>query len=212
VSPKVGCLYSAHQLESIGFRTSSRKSYSPIRILNDDVLLHIFYVYLLDIKDEEEEENVRLVRKWSRQCWWYKLASVCQRWRQLILASTSRLDPHLLCTYSVPIADMLAHSPPLPHTVFYDDCNREMTAEDEEGILLALSQCDRVHRVALWIPATKLSEFTMPMNEEFPILEHMCIESRSHHSTHLPSLESFRAPNLRHMWTTCLPIASHLPP
>jgi hypothetical protein len=38
---------------------------------------------------------------------------------------------------------MLAHSPPLPLTVFDDDSNREMTAEDEEGILLALGHSDR---------------------------------------------------------------------
>jgi hypothetical protein len=107
---------------------------------------------------------------------------------------------------------MLAHSPPLPLTVFYDDCNREMTAEDEEGILLALSHCDRVRRVALWIPTPELSKFTTPMNEEFPILQRMCIESRSRHSTHITSLETFRAPNLRYMWTTCLPVASPLLP
>ena len=200
-------LFYAPTRESIG--SLSDKPYLPINILNDDVLLHIFYVYLLDIKDEEE--NFRLVRKWCHQRWWYKPAWVCRRWRQLILASPSRLDLHLLCTYRVPVADMLAHSPPLPLTIFYDNCNREMTAKDEEGVLLALSHCDRLHRVALFIPGTKLGKFTPPINEEFPILERMCIWSRPHDSTYLASLKTFRAPNLRHMWTICLPVASPLP-
>ena len=45
---------------------------SPVVILNDDVLLNIFNIYRLDITDEEEDENVRLVRRWDRQLWWYK--------------------------------------------------------------------------------------------------------------------------------------------
>jgi hypothetical protein len=201
-------LFHAPTRQSIGSLSDS--PYSPIHTLNNDVILHIFYVYLLEMKDEEEDENVRWKR--CRQRWWYKPAWVCRRWRQLILASPSRLDLHLLCTYGVPVGDMLAHSPPLPLTIFYDDCSREMTAEDEDSILLALSHCDRVHRVALGIPASKLGKFTTPMNEEFPILERMSIQARSHDSSHLASLKAFRAPSLRHMWTSCIPIQSPLPP
>jgi hypothetical protein len=203
-------LFHAPTRESIG--SHNDKPYSLIHTLNDDVLLHILYVYLLDIKDEDDDENVRLVRRWCRQRWWYKLASVCRRWWKLILTPPSRLDLHLLCTYGVPVAEMLAHSPPLPLTVFYDDSTREMTAEDEEGALVALGHSECLHRIALQIPASKLLKFTTPMNKEFPILERMFIESRYHGSTDFASLETFRAPNLRHIWTSCLPIPSPLPP
>ncbi|KAH9974302.1 hypothetical protein BGW80DRAFT_1559832, partial [Lactifluus volemus] len=103
--------------------------------LNDDILLNIFHLYQLDYlytRDEEDssDRNVRL--RWDRQRWWYKLAQVCRRWRCLILAYPIRLDINLLCSYGVPVADMLAHSPPLPLTIWYSNGDREMTAKDEE--------------------------------------------------------------------------------
>jgi hypothetical protein len=72
--------------------------------------------------------------RWDRQRWWYKLAQVCRHWRNIILESPSWLDLHIYCTNGVPVADMLAHSPPLPLTIDYHILNREMTAEDESGI------------------------------------------------------------------------------
>jgi hypothetical protein len=70
-------------------------------------------------------------------------------------------------SYDVPVADMLAHSPPLPLTIWYtNDGNREMTAEDEEGALHALSQRDRAHCIALWMPAPNLGKFIMTMNSQ----------------------------------------------
>jgi hypothetical protein len=81
---------------------------SPIRILNDDILLNIFYSYRLHIKDEEDGENIRF--SWDRQRWWYRLAQVSRKWRYLIIASPIQLDIHLLSTYGVPIADMLARA------------------------------------------------------------------------------------------------------
>jgi hypothetical protein len=99
---------------------------TTILTLNDDVLLNLFRLYQLGVADEGEDENGILILDWDRQRWWYKLAQVCRRWRYLILASPSRLDLHLFCTYDVPVADMLAHSPPLPLTICYDDLDSEM--------------------------------------------------------------------------------------
>jgi hypothetical protein len=147
---------------------------------------------------------------WDRQRWWYRLAQVSRKWRHLILASPIRLDIHLLCTYDVPIADMLAHSPPLPLTIWYTKADREMTAEDEEGALLALSHRDRVHRIALWMPAPKLCKFIAAMDEAYPALERICIGSLPRDSTSPTFPETFQAPNLRHVWTTWRPIGSPL--
>ncbi|KAI0276410.1 hypothetical protein BGY98DRAFT_986246, partial [Russula aff. rugulosa BPL654] len=49
---------------------------------------------------------------WVEERWWYRLAHVCQRWRNLILGSATYLGLCLVCTYGTPVADMLAHSPP----------------------------------------------------------------------------------------------------
>src|SRR5712692_12073835 len=64
---------------------------------------------------------------WDQGRWWYKLAHVCQRWRNLILGSASYLDLSLLCTNGI-------------------------TAEDEEGMILALRQRHRVRHLRLFFP------------------------------------------------------------
>ena len=112
-----------------------------IHILDDDSLLNIFYLYRpFFLGEDEKEEADRLVGgwgRWDRGRWWYRLAHVCQRWRNLILGSASYLGLSLVCTNGTPVETMLAHSPPLPLTVDYIGSDR-LTAEDEEGILLSL--------------------------------------------------------------------------
>jgi hypothetical protein len=207
VSPKAHHpLFRALTFDSIELTDNPRGS--PIQGLNDELLLNIIYLYRLHIEGEEYGENTRI--NWDRQRWWYKLAQVSRKWRHLILSFPIRLDIHLLCTYGVPIADMLAHSPPLPLAICYSNDDHEMTAEDEEGALLALSHRDRVHRIALWMPAQNLCKFIAAMDEEYPILEHICIGSRPRGSTSPSFPETFQAPNLRHVWTTCHPIGSPL--
>jgi len=55
----------------------------------------------------------------------------------------------LVCTDGTPVADMLAHSPPLPLVIDYDHENPDMAAEDKEGFTLAFQEHDRVRRVRL---------------------------------------------------------------
>jgi hypothetical protein len=88
--------------------------------------------------------------------WWYKLVHVCRRWWHLILSSPVRLGLHPVCTYDTPVADMLAHSPPLPLIITYLDENRDASVEDEGAILLALQDRDRVRRIGLMVSARKL--------------------------------------------------------
>jgi hypothetical protein len=187
--------------------TSSKRRHSPIYILNDDALLHIFYIYHLHLQDVYENEDGIIVLAWKRQRWWYKLAQVSRRWRYLILESRSTLDLHLFCTNGVPVADMLAHSPPLPLTIFYPFCFM-MTAEDAAGALLALSHRDRVRRISLKITARHLNKFIPAMDGLFPILEQLEISPL----TELTLPQTFHAPNLRRLrlWCTALPIRSLL--
>jgi hypothetical protein len=176
------------------------------------VLLHIFYIYRLHVQDEYEDENGLRVVHWERQRWWYKLAHVSRQWRYLILASGSVLDLHLLCTYGVPVADMLSHSPSLPLTVYYMASDRTMTAaEDEEGALLALSHCDRVHHIALWMPAPKLGKFIPAMDGSFPILERLFVMSQPEEETNLTLPQTFQAPNLRRLSLGCIAVPIRSP-
>jgi hypothetical protein len=167
------------------------------------VLLNIFDLYRL-AEPVQYDENTILNVTWRRHRWWYKLAHVCRLWRNLILESPSRLDLHLFCTVGVPVADMLAHSPLLPLTVSYHTMGRKITAEDESGILLALSYRDRVHHIDIWI--LNPGKFVAVMDDQFPVLKHMNIQSWN--EVVLPV--TFEAPNLRllRLSMASLPIGS----
>jgi hypothetical protein len=201
-------LISSQTCEFIGL--NSHRRHSPIHKLNHDVLLHTFHLYWLGEPDETYDPQSGMVISWLGQRWWYKLAHVCRQWRNIILQSPSRLDLHLLCTNGVPVADMLTHSPPLPLTIYYrSDC--EITAEDESGILLALSHHDRVRRICFW-KLPNVGKFVMVMNDQFQTLERMYIINMRHSQTEVDLPVTFQAPNLRQLilWTTRLPIQSPL--
>jgi F-box-like len=175
-------------------------------ILNDDILLNIFHLYRLTDPDEYDREKTGKVFAWSRQRWWYRLAHVCRQWRSLILESPSRLDLHLYCTNGVPVADMLTHSPPLPLTIYYHNAQK-ITAEDESGILLALSHRDRVRRIKFF-ELPNLGKFVTAMDDQFPILERLYLNFQ----TEVALPETFQAPNLRNLslGTASIPMGSPL--
>jgi hypothetical protein len=54
------------------------------------------------------------------------------------LCVASHLCLSFVCSYGRPVTDMLANSLPLPLAIDYVEEDREITAEDEGGILLAL--------------------------------------------------------------------------
>ena len=93
---------------------------------------------------------------------------------------------------------MLAHSPHLPITVDY--CSKDgITAEDEEGILLALEQRHRVCHLRLTFPVQNLQKLVMAIDEEFPILEYLIVYPPEKDSTALMLPETLQAPHLRHL-------------
>src|ERR1700761_7053883 len=114
---------------------------ASIHILDDDALLNVFYLYRPFLFGEDEDEDVQIgggSEGWERGRWWYDLAHVCQRWRRVILGAASYLGISLVCPVGTPVADMLAHSPPLPLDIDYIKLDAEIAAEDEEGAILAL--------------------------------------------------------------------------
>ena len=93
---------------------------------------------------------------------------------------------------------MLAHSPSLPLVIDY--FGDRFTAEDEEGIFLALAQRDRVRRIRFLMPFLKLQNLIIAIDEEYPILEYLILADRSEEkSTVLILPETLQTPHLRHV-------------
>jgi hypothetical protein len=183
----------------------NRPRTASIHILDDDSLLHVFYVYRPFLSGEDQDDNARHRggdEIETRGRWWYKPAQVCQRWRNIIFSSASYLGISLVCTYGTPVADMLANSPPLPLIVHYATEGRDITTDDEQEIIFALKQRHRVLRVRLFPPDTSLQEkFIAVMDEEYPILEYLIIGLPDEdNSTILIFPENLQAPHLRLLW------------
>jgi hypothetical protein len=103
---------------------------------------------------------------------------------------------------------MLAHSPPLPLVIdYYED---DVTAEEEEAIILALAQRDRVRRIRFYIPVLKLQKLFMAIDGEYPILEYLILVDPSEEkSTVFILSETLQTPRLRHLTVDCsIPIRS----
>jgi hypothetical protein len=179
---------------------------ASIHILNDDCLLNIFHLYRPYLLGEDGDESDRFIggKKWDRGRWWYELAHVCQRWRNVILGSTSYLGVSLVCTNGTPVADMLDHSPPLPLDIDYqfDGDNDIIPEEEEEGAILALKQYDRVRRVRLATPFVTgfVQKLITAADDEYPILEYLIIvDPTEDESSTLIFPETLQAPHLRHL-------------
>ena len=189
---------------------------ASIHILDDDSLLNVFHLYRPFFLGEDEDESTRRWggnKSWAHARWWYELSHVCQRWRRIILGSASYLGLSLVCTFGTPVADMLAHSPPLPLDVdhFYD--NVEIAAEDGEGAILALKHYNRVRRVRLILPVTSLQRLIVAMDDEYPILEYLIIAHPDEDKSSISQIsETLQAPNLRHLYLAgfALPMGSRL--
>ncbi|KAI9510341.1 hypothetical protein F5148DRAFT_599245 [Russula earlei] len=177
-----------------------RWSAPPIHILDHDSLLNIFSLSRPVLVDDAEADSDHILDggEWGRERWWYKLVHVCQRWRNLILGSASYLQLCLVCTYGVPVADMLAHSPRLPLIIDYINVNRDIT-EDEGRILLALQHRDRVRRIRLEMSISNLQKLIVAIEDDFPVLEFLYVGPPSRQDTSLTLSKSLRAPHLRHL-------------
>src|SRR5712675_2443311 len=172
-----------------------------IHILDQDSLLHIFYLCRPVLLDASETENIRIFQGgvWTRERWWYKLAQVCRRWRYLILGSANHLGLSLVCSRGTPVARMLENSPPLPLIIDHVYHSDSISTEDEEGMMLALQHHHRVRRIRLRISVPNLQKVIAALGNEFPVLEWLYIQPPVKQDRSLVLPESFRAPRLRHL-------------
>jgi len=186
---------------SLAKPTVDRYHSTSIHILDDDSLLNIFRLYRPVLIDEEKDDEIDILirEEWKRERWWYKLVQVCRRWRYLILGSASHLGLCLLCTYGTPVADMLAHSPPLPLIIDHFNESLDITIEDEEDLLLALQHRDRVRRIRLHMPVTNLRKLLIAIDEEFPMLEYLFLWNPNDDNTSLILPKTFQAPHLQRL-------------
>lgn len=128
---------------------------------------------------------------------------------------TSYSGQHPTCDFasSVHLArQLLAHSLPLPLIIDYDffDAYLDITTEDEEGILLALEQRDRIRRVRLRVSVLNLQKFTMAINGA---LEYLIMEPSTDFETAALMLpETLQMAYLRHLVLLCfaLPVGCRL--
>jgi hypothetical protein len=151
-----------------------------IGILDVDVLLNIFRLYL---------------HRSSR--YWPTLTHVCRRWRQIILGVPLGLDLRLFCGYGMPVSKSLDCWPPLPLVVTYGGSPilESPAPEDEDDIMAALKQSDRVRSISLTVTNSLLKKLST-ISEPFSELEELVLLSRDNVRLTLPS--SFRWGQLLH--------------
>ena len=131
-----------------------------------------------------------------------------------MLESASHLRLSLVCARGSPVADMLAHSP-LPLTIDHFDKDQDITAEDEEGIILALQHRDRVHRIRLRKSVSISQRVVSALDGEVPIMEYLLIEAQRFHWPFVEGTmilpKTFRAPRLRHLLLMSFDFAIYSP-
>ena len=98
-----------------------------------------------------------------------------------MLESASHLRLSLLCARGTLVAEMLAHSPPLPLIIDNLSKKYNITAEnqDSKGIVLALQHHDRMRRIRLGgiFMFQKLNQ-ARAFGGEYPILEFLHVVPR----------------------------------
>ncbi|KAH9018086.1 hypothetical protein EDB84DRAFT_1581626, partial [Lactarius hengduanensis] len=140
----------------------------PIRImiekLSDEVLLSIFRYYL----DASPRFWIRVV-----------LVHICRKWRRIVFASSQALRLRLFYTHGSPFLKALNHWPSLPIVVEYGG-SLELdppAPEDDDNIMAALEQSDRVSSISLTVTYSLLKKL-YAIESPFSELEHLVLLSR----------------------------------
>ena len=144
----------------------------PVTIekLPDEVLLEIFI--------QEREFALKRPSSGPWEWEWKRLAHVCQRWRSLVFASPRRLELRLYYTYRKSIIQDsdLCCWPPFPIAIFYPQSPPSETP-DEDNIIAALKHHNRVCEINFALTSTLLEKSALLMQEPFPALEQLRLES-----------------------------------
>ena len=140
---------------------------------------------------------------------WPRLIHVCRKWRRLVFLHGQSLQLQLFCTHGTPVKKNLdCWHRALPIVVAYGGSPGldPPTLEDENDIMAALNQPDRVHSISLTITSSLLEKLTT-IERPFSKLEHLILLSGDEVQLTLPS--AFRwGQHLRHLHSTRIVIPS----
>ncbi|KAI0294157.1 hypothetical protein BC826DRAFT_1012656 [Russula brevipes] len=172
-----------------------RRRSVTIDMLPDDVLLIIFHLYRIDDG----------YYSWP----WHKLVQVCQKWRQLVFASSQRLDLQLVCSPRVDVGELLDVWPPMPIIIeyFHDSTSPPPVPRGWTNIVTALQHPGRVSSVSLVnLRGFLFDGLATAMQEPFPVLTFLRLHSYPDMAQALPHmfLGGF-APGLQYLWLNGVP-------
>jgi len=147
-----------------------------IDMLHDDVLLEIFDYY-------------RRLVSWHDGLWmWQNLLHVCRRWRYIVLESPRRLDLQIECHRSTPTRKLLDIWPPFPISISSYPWSREGT-RGNHNIFAALQRCKRISQIDFSdITCMEVEQFAAAMDEPFPILTDLCVQTFEKDSDLVPPI------------------------
>ena len=168
---------------------------ATVEKLSDNVLLNIFCYFLDDSPG-----------------YWPRLVHICHKWRCIVLASPQALHIRLFCTHGTPVLKTLHCWPTLSIIVQYGGLPNidPPTPDDEENIVSALKQSDRVSSISLTVTSSLLEKLSA-IEMIFPELEDLVLLSRDIVPLTLPS--TFRwGPRLRCLHLTGIIFLSLLRP
>jgi hypothetical protein len=145
--------------------------WSSIEVLSDDVLLIIFRHY--------RDATPRI---------WHTLAGVCQRWRLVVFTLPRTLNLLLYCLPGTPVLKTLDSWPPLPIIIQYGGLPNldPPTLEDDDNVIAALKQSDRVRSISLTLTSSLLEKFSA-IFDPFSELEELALLSQDNMPLTLPS-------------------------
>lgn len=119
---------------------------------------------------------------------WHVLVHVSRKWRQIVFASPNRLGLRLHCTPTTPVRKTLNIWPPLPIFVEQPANLPRHPSLDDDNLIAAFEEHDRVCVIALHgLRHCQLERFAAVMQEPFPALTHLCLESDNGVTPALPA-------------------------
>jgi hypothetical protein len=119
---------------------------------------------------------------------WLRLAHVCRIWRRIVFASPRELRLQLFFTHGTPVPKIIDYWPALPIVAEYGGSLAldPPAPEDEDDIMAALKQSDRVTSIRLTVTSSVL-EWLCAIEGPFSELEHLVLLTRDSVRLTLPS-------------------------
>jgi hypothetical protein len=134
---------------------------------------------------------------------WQSLVHVCRRWRSVVFGSPHRLNLHLVCTSKTPARKTLDVWPALPVLIKDSNC----LTQRADNLVAVLEHKGRVDKIELFdVNSSPLKKVLAAMQEPFPQLTHLLLESHDETVPVLPNLFlGGSAPCLQSLWLDRIP-------